>query len=93
MERYEEAIEAYDRAIAIHTDYADTFNNKGMQMEYFSGVTYYLYLVLDFSCSSGLALKALGRNEEALQCFNTAIETGKQKNRENPVAYTNKVCK
>ena len=46
-----------------------------------------------FSFLSGLALKALGKHNEAIKCFDTAIKMGKKMNKENAVAYTNKVMK
>ncbi len=83
MNRPEDALKSYDRAIALKPDYAEAFNNRGMILrglkripEALDSFARAIALKPDFALAwnnQGIALGELGRPEEALASFERAI--------------------
>lgn len=81
--RYEEALESYEKAIALDTQYADAWNNRGMTLKclghHEEAVTSYekaIALKSDYYQgwnNLGNALVELGRYEEAVASYQQAI--------------------
>lgn len=80
--KYSEAIECFDKAIAIDPKYAPAWGNKGsvllVQEKYSEAIECYdKAIALDPNYAlawyfKGWALKSLGRNAEAQECFDKA---------------------
>jgi tetratricopeptide (TPR) repeat protein len=81
-----EAIEYYDKALAINPNYADAWDNKGSALANLGkpaeAIEYYdKALAINPNdpiawYNKGTALKVLGRHEEAQVCFNKAKQLG-----------------
>lgn len=95
LSRYEEAIECFDKAIAIDPLNATLWNNKGNALDklgrhedaigcYDKALT--IYSLAGTWNNKGLALHALDRHEEAIGCFDRALAIDLQ----NAAIWSNK---
>ena len=81
--KYEEALEAFNKALEIDPVYTEAWNNKGMTL---TGLGRYEEAIVCFNMSlaidsrdvvtwnnKGSALRDLGRYEEAIECYDKAL--------------------
>ena len=81
---YEGALNYFNKALNIHNDNGDVWNNKGLTLEmlnrddeaimaYDNAINYDSDNDL-YYCNKGTVLKKLNRNDESLDCFNKALK-------------------
>ena len=88
MGKYEEAIQAYDKAIEIDPRYADAWNNKGAVLENMGKYDEAIQACdkaieinpqfADAWNNKGFALENMGRYDEAMQAYDKVIEIDPQ---------------
>jgi tetratricopeptide (TPR) repeat protein len=65
--KYNEAIQCYDKTLELDSNHAIAWNNKGFALGYPTAIARAWN-------NKGLALENLGNHEEALQCYDKALE-------------------